>query len=349
MTAERTAPPRRRRGGWRAGAGPGQVVELPLAPLVVLDVGLGPLPQHRPPEVGVLDEQPASPRRTSRRCAGARSIERPESSRPASGSSPAMSSVVGIRSTWDTRASRVPGATPGPAHDVRDAGGLLVGLLLAEQPVLAEQVAVVGDEEDPGPVELAGAPQDVEQSADLVVEVLQLLELALQHAAHQRPVLRREVAQPGGLVGHVGLVEGGRVPGDVVEVVAVLGARPCTGRAGSTAPTRRTTARCPGAAPRTGAAAPRRSRRRPVWPSSWRTSPSTLTCPPLADRGHPPAPAGGDVRRVLAEAVHVLAEVAGVVAGAADPGRDGVAVVPLGDEGRWVSCRGSRGRAGTGW
>ena len=91
-----------------------------------------------------------------------------------------MSRVVGIRSTCDTSASLTAGETPGP----RTANGmperLLIWLLLAEESVLAQEVAVVGEQEDPGTPQLAGLLQHVQDLPDLVIEVLELFELALE-------------------------------------------------------------------------------------------------------------------------------------------------------------------------
>ena len=71
-------------------------------------------------------------------------------------------------------------STPGP----RTANGMPAASsygcdLESSRPVLAQQVAVVGDEEDPRPPELAGPAKDVQHLADLVVDVLQLLQLGV--------------------------------------------------------------------------------------------------------------------------------------------------------------------------
>ena len=232
----------------------------------------------------------------------------------------------------DLRDQRVDGRRldAGPAHDERDARGLLVGLALAQQPVLAEQVAVVGDEEDPRPPELAGVSQHVQHATDLVVDVLQLLQLALVDLLHLPTILRRQVAQPRGLVAHVGLVERRWVPLDAVEVVGVLGTRRVRPVRGGRRVDRE----------------PRRVLVTTDEPTqALRGEPVELTLrldlpdravhvhPGVVDHAveqrHPAVPAGSDVRRILGDAVHVLAEVAGVVPGVLDPGRRRVPVVTL--------------------
>ena len=75
-----------------------EVVELPLAGAVVFDVGGGAFAEQRPPQVWVLDQQPLAPARPVA-CDQGVSRDRPSRSRPLSGSRPAMSRVVGIRST----------------------------------------------------------------------------------------------------------------------------------------------------------------------------------------------------------------------------------------------------------
>ena len=201
--------------------------------------------------------------------------------------------------------------------------------------MLAQQVAVVGDEEDPRPPELAGASQDVQHLADLVVDVLQLLQLALVDLPHPATILRREVSQPRGLVAHVGLVERRRVPVDAVEVVGVLGAR----RVGAVGRCRRVDRE-----PRPGVLVATDEAAQPLGGEAVEL-PLRADLPDRAvdvdpgvvdhavEQRHPAVPAGGDVRRVLGEPVHVLPEVAGVVAGLLHPGRRRVPVVPLCHEG----------------
>ena len=234
----------------------------------------------------------------------------------------------------DLRDQRVDGRRldAGTAHDERDARRLLVGLALAQEPVLAQQVAVVGDEEDPRPPELAGlAAGRPARGRSGRRRPAAPPACPRRSSASSATVLRRQVSQPRGLVAHVGLVERRRVPGNPVEVVGVLGARRVRPVRGGRREHREPR---PGVLVATDEAAQPLGGEPVELPLRVDLPDGAVDVHPgvvdhAVEQRHPAVPAGGDVRRVLGDAVHVLAEVAGVVAGRLDPGRRRVPVVPL--------------------
>ena len=139
-------------------------------------------------------------------------------------------------------AGRGAGFDPRPADQERQVGGRLVGEeLAADQPVLAEEEAVVRGEDDVGVAEAAGHPQRVEHPFDAVVDPAQGLQLLLPVDAVGVLVVEAQVfgfADEAGLVGDVALVEPfGAVVGETraLEPVVLAGRRLGPGRAAEVA------------------------------------------------------------------------------------------------------------------
>ena len=118
------------------------------------------------------------------------------------------------------------GGNPRPAEQQRDPQRLLVGQPLADVAVLPHQVAVVGGEDEQGPVELTAAAERPYGRRDRAVDGLQRLDPALEEEVEVVTVDGVEAAQEGRRGRAVAVVEGGhparrgRHPGEVTAVGA---------------------------------------------------------------------------------------------------------------------------------